>query len=139
MVNDLDIDVTESPQAAARYKNDPRNIRKIREATSKLEINIVHPLREGKGLLVLDLDYSKIVSIRWRIMANRNTLSQKRYWTLSPLLRALYLLPSAPGLVCTSFSKRYTHTMTYASGLSSFPMSDSSFIRFIGPKRPGYG
>lgn len=65
MVNDLDIDVTESPQAAARYKNDPRNIRKIGEATSKLEINIVHPLREGKGLLVLDLDYSKTVSIRW--------------------------------------------------------------------------
>lgn len=58
VVNDLDIDVTESPQAAARYKNDPRNVRKIREATSKLEINIIHPLREGKRLLVLDLDYT---------------------------------------------------------------------------------
>jgi len=62
-------------------------------------------------------------------MANRNALSKKRYWTLSPLLRALYLLLSAPALVYTSFSKIYTRTMTYASGLSCFPMSDSSFIR----------
>ncbi|KAG6330807.1 hypothetical protein ID866_8284 [Astraeus odoratus] len=59
VVNDLDVDFTENPQAAARYKNDPRNIRKIREATAKLQINIIHPLREGKRLLVLDLDYSK--------------------------------------------------------------------------------
>ncbi|KAI6109645.1 HAD subfamily IIID h [Pisolithus sp. B1] len=58
VVNDLDVDFTENPQAAARYKNDPRNVRKIREATSNLQINIINPLREGKRLLVLDLDYT---------------------------------------------------------------------------------
>lgn len=58
VVNDLDVDFTENPQAAARYKNDPRNFRKIREATSNLQINIINPLREGKRLLVLDLDYT---------------------------------------------------------------------------------
>lgn len=58
VVNDLDVDFTEYPQEAAKYRNDPRNIRKVREITSKLQINLVYPLREGKRLLVLDLDYT---------------------------------------------------------------------------------
>lgn len=58
VVNDLDVDFTDNPQAAARYKSDPRNFRKIREVTSNLQINIINPLREGKRLLVLDLDYT---------------------------------------------------------------------------------
>jgi ubiquitin-like domain-containing CTD phosphatase 1 len=62
VVNDLDVDFTDNPAAAAVYKNDQRNIRKVKEATEKLQINIIHPLRDGKRLLVLDIDYSKLIS-----------------------------------------------------------------------------
>ncbi len=41
------------------YLNDQRNRRKVKEATEKLQINIISPFREGKKLLVLDIDYSK--------------------------------------------------------------------------------
>jgi len=58
VVNDLDVDFADNPAAAAVYKNDQRNIRKVKEATDKLQINIIHPLREGKRLLVLDIDYT---------------------------------------------------------------------------------
>lgn len=60
VVNDLDVDFSENPAAAAAYKNDQRNIRKVKEATKNLKIDIIHPLRPGKKLLVLDIDYSKI-------------------------------------------------------------------------------
>lgn len=60
VVNDLDVDFSENPTAAAAYKNDQRNIRKVKEATEKLKIDIIHPLRPGKKLLVLDIDYSKL-------------------------------------------------------------------------------
>ena len=59
MVNDLDIDITDNPAAAATYINDQRNIRKVKEATKKLKVDIIYPLREGKKLLVLDIDYSR--------------------------------------------------------------------------------
>ncbi|KAJ6525503.1 HAD subfamily IIID h [Mycena vulgaris] len=58
VVNDLDLDFTEDPVASAAYRNDQRNIRKVKEATSALNVNIIHPLREGKKLLVLDIDYT---------------------------------------------------------------------------------
>lgn len=58
VINDLDIDFSANPAAAETYINDQRNQRKIRECTQALEINVIHPLREGKRLLVLDLDYS---------------------------------------------------------------------------------
>ncbi|KAJ7085681.1 HAD subfamily IIID h [Mycena belliarum] len=58
VVNDLDIDFTEDPVASAAYRNDQRNIRKVKEATAALNVNIIHPLREGKKLLVLDIDYT---------------------------------------------------------------------------------
>ncbi|KZT09786.1 HAD IIID h [Laetiporus sulphureus 93-53] len=56
--NDLDVDFSANPDAAREYINDQRNQRKIREYTSKLNINVIHPLREGKRLLVLDIDYT---------------------------------------------------------------------------------
>lgn len=59
VVNDLDVDFTEDLAASDAYKTDQRNVRKVREATEKLKINIIHPLRVGKKLLVLDIDYSK--------------------------------------------------------------------------------
>jgi hypothetical protein len=58
VVNDLDVDFSANPAAAESHKRDQRNIRKIREATANLKINLIHPLREGKRLLVLDIDYS---------------------------------------------------------------------------------
>lgn len=58
-MNDLDVDFSANPAAAVAYQNDQRNLRKIREHTKKLQLNIIHPLREGKRLLVLDIDYSE--------------------------------------------------------------------------------
>jgi ubiquitin-like domain-containing CTD phosphatase 1 len=59
VVNDLDIDFASNPEAAARVQNDRRNLRKIKEVVASTTVNIMNPLREGKNLLVLDLDYSK--------------------------------------------------------------------------------
>ena len=58
VVNDLDLDFSANPAAAQQYMNDQRNRRKVQEHTKKLKVNIINPLREGKRLLVLDIDYS---------------------------------------------------------------------------------
>lgn len=58
VVNDLDVDFSADPAAAATYINDQRNRRKVKEHSKKLQVNIINPLREGKRLLVLDIDYS---------------------------------------------------------------------------------
>ncbi|KAH8099554.1 HAD-like domain-containing protein [Cristinia sonorae] len=58
VVNDLDVDVSTDPRAAAAYAHDQRNIRKVKEHTEKLSVNVIHPLRPGKRLLVLDIDYT---------------------------------------------------------------------------------
>jgi len=58
VVNDLDVDFTENLAASNRYQHDTRNIRKVQEMTRNLQVNIIHPLRPGKRLLVLDIDYS---------------------------------------------------------------------------------
>ena len=59
VVNDLDLDFSANHAAAESHKNDQRNTRKIREATENLKINLIHPLRVGKRILVLDIDYSQ--------------------------------------------------------------------------------
>lgn len=52
--------------ATALKLDDPalkqRNARKLLECVNKLEINIMNPPRKGKKLLVLDLDYTILVS-----------------------------------------------------------------------------
>lgn len=58
VVNDLDVDISDNVEASAAYKNDQRNKRKVKEATEKLQLNVIHPLRVGKKLLVLDIDYT---------------------------------------------------------------------------------
>ncbi|KAI0664697.1 HAD-like domain-containing protein, partial [Cubamyces menziesii] len=58
VVNDLDVDFTADPAAAAEYINDQRNRRKVEQHTKKLKPNLINPLREGKRLLVLDIDYT---------------------------------------------------------------------------------
>ena len=63
VVNDLDVDLAIDPVAAAAYLNDQRNLRKIREHTAKLQLNIINPPRPGKRLLVLDIDYSEISTV----------------------------------------------------------------------------
>lgn len=62
VINDLDIDFSADPKAAAAYANDQRNKRKVKEHSDQLHVNIIHPLREGKRLLVLDIDYSMSLS-----------------------------------------------------------------------------
>jgi ubiquitin-like domain-containing CTD phosphatase 1 len=63
VVNDLDVDFTENMAASDRYQHDARNIRKVKEMTAKLNVNIITPLRPGKKLLVLDIDYSQFLNI----------------------------------------------------------------------------
>jgi ubiquitin-like domain-containing CTD phosphatase 1 len=58
-LNDFDLDFSANPSAARKYLADQRNHRKIKEAAKKLKIELMNPLREGKRLLVLDLDYSE--------------------------------------------------------------------------------
>ncbi|PPQ93229.1 hypothetical protein CVT25_015227 [Psilocybe cyanescens] len=58
VINDLDVDFTENMVASNRYQHDARNIRKVHEAIKNLSVNIIHPLRKGKKLLVLDIDYT---------------------------------------------------------------------------------
>ncbi|KAG6877732.1 hypothetical protein C0993_004549 [Termitomyces sp. T159_Od127] len=58
VVNDLDFDFSDNLDASAAYKNDQRNIRKIKQATDNLNVNVISPLRPGKKLLVLDIDYT---------------------------------------------------------------------------------
>lgn len=58
VVNDLDVDFSANPGAAVAYLNDQRNLRKVKEHSQKLQLNIINPPREGKRLLVLDIDYS---------------------------------------------------------------------------------
>ena len=58
-MNDLDVDFSADPKAAASYINDQRNQRKVKEHTARLQVNTMFPLRPGKRLLVLDIDYSE--------------------------------------------------------------------------------
>ena len=78
VVNDLDVDFSEDLAASDAYKNDQRNVRKVKEATEKLELNIIHPLREGKKLLVLDIDYSEHPA---GILPHLVLLEFQPYWT----------------------------------------------------------
>ncbi|KAI0647374.1 HAD subfamily IIID h [Trametes meyenii] len=58
VVNDLDVDFSANPAAAAEYINDQRNRRRVEQHTKKLQPTLINPLREGKRLLVLDIDYT---------------------------------------------------------------------------------
>ncbi|KIP12326.1 hypothetical protein PHLGIDRAFT_27453 [Phlebiopsis gigantea 11061_1 CR5-6] len=58
VLNDFDVDFSADPKAAEAYARDQRNRRKIKEHTDQLTVNIISPLREGKRLLVLDIDYT---------------------------------------------------------------------------------
>ncbi|QRV73126.1 NLI interacting factor-like phosphatase [Ceratobasidium sp. AG-Ba] len=58
VVNDLDLQLDASSAEARSMAQDKRNLRKIQEAVKNLNLNIMYPLRPGKKLLVLDLDYT---------------------------------------------------------------------------------
>ena len=67
IINDMDLDFSQHPEVSRAYVQDKRNKHKIKEATDKLQgnVHLMNPLREGKKLLVLDIDYSAyIVSVR---------------------------------------------------------------------------
>jgi ubiquitin-like domain-containing CTD phosphatase 1 len=59
VMNDFDVDVSQYPELMMSFANDQRNVRKVKEATDNLELHIMNEPREGKPLLVLDLDYSR--------------------------------------------------------------------------------
>jgi ubiquitin-like domain-containing CTD phosphatase 1 len=59
VINDLDLQIDAASAEAKSMAQDKRNIRKILEAAKNLSMNIMYPLRPGKKLLVLDLDYSR--------------------------------------------------------------------------------
>lgn len=65
VMNDLDIDVSQYPDLMLSFANDQRNVRKIKEATDALQLHIMNEPREGKPLLVLDLDYSESIDDKW--------------------------------------------------------------------------
>jgi len=58
VVNDLDLQLDAASAEARSMAHDKRNLRKIQEAAKNLSVNIMYPLRPGKKLLVLDLDYT---------------------------------------------------------------------------------
>ena len=61
----LTLDVQHADERSSLKMDDPalkrRNARKLLDAVSKLNINIMNAPREGKKLLVLDLDYTILV------------------------------------------------------------------------------
>lgn len=67
VVNDFDVDFTADPKLAEAYTRDQRNRRKIKEHTEQLNLNIISPLREGKRLLVLDIDYSACLNAQFMV------------------------------------------------------------------------
>ena len=79
VINDLDVDFSANPAAAASYMNDQRNRRKVQEHTKKLQVNLINPLREGKRLLVLDIDYSKVWTQDNHIMGTQSADSDSGY------------------------------------------------------------
>lgn len=98
VLNDLDVDFTADPAAAVAYQNDLRNIRKVKEYTKKLKLNIINPPREGKRLLVLDIDYSEVHSsfnlLPHRISADVSPVS---YYMNSPYEAILDTKPLTSG------------------------------------------
>lgn len=71
VMNDLDVDFTENLAAVNRYRHDGRNIRKVKEMSDKLQVNLITPLRPGKKLLVLDIDYSEFFVYRLYILSDQ--------------------------------------------------------------------
>ncbi|KAF9585696.1 hypothetical protein BGW38_001180 [Lunasporangiospora selenospora] len=57
VLNDLEEDYTPDDEA---FANLAQNQKSLRSAATKCQINLMHPLRSGKKLLVLDLDYTLI-------------------------------------------------------------------------------
>ena len=51
VLNDLDIDFSANPLAAASFLNDQRNIRKIKEAVSQLNVSPVGFIYHGMNLI----------------------------------------------------------------------------------------
>lgn len=118
MVNDLDVDFSADPKAAASYANDQRNLRKIREHTAKLKVDVVYPFREGKRLLVLDIDYSNCLLSVFRPRCGLRWLcfSSKLFWIRSRLRRARFLRMSVRGRGCMNFWRRFILIMIYVYG-----------------------
>ncbi|KAJ3159931.1 hypothetical protein HDU86_001195 [Geranomyces michiganensis] len=58
VLNDLDFDFLDYVPKDDSQKNDAKNIASLNEYAAKTKITVFNPLRDGKKLLVLDLDYT---------------------------------------------------------------------------------
>ncbi|KAJ3132346.1 hypothetical protein HDU90_007407 [Geranomyces variabilis] len=58
VLNDLDFDFLDYVPKDDSQKNDAKNIASLNEYADKTKITVFNPLREGKKMLVLDLDYT---------------------------------------------------------------------------------
>ncbi|KAJ3178972.1 hypothetical protein HDU87_003241 [Geranomyces variabilis] len=58
VLNDLDFDFLDYVPKDDSQKNDAKNIASLNEYAAKTKITVFNPLREGKKMLVLDLDYT---------------------------------------------------------------------------------
>ena len=104
------------PVAAAAYLNDQRNLRKIREHTTKLQLNIINPPRPGKRLLVLDIDYSETgVALAFPIFTQNY---YQRYLTPNRSHLERFLPLNAHDRGSMSSWRWYTLTTISASGTS---------------------
>ena len=60
--SDVDLaDLIKNNDLVSALVNDIANRQNVENATKNLSVNVIHPLREGKKLLVLDIDYSEWV------------------------------------------------------------------------------
>ena len=62
--SDVDLaDLIKNNDLVSALVNDIANRQNVENATKNLSVNVIHPLREGKKLLVLDIDYSECVLV----------------------------------------------------------------------------
>lgn len=71
-----DYSARESRLAADKAKNSARNSRKLKEAISKLTIDIMKEPRMNKKLLVLDLDYAILDTALWK---EENFVTERKF------------------------------------------------------------
>ena len=141
VVNDLDVDLAIDPVAAAAYLNDQRNLRKVREHTAKLQLNIINPPRPGKRLLVLDIDYSKASMVLALVFAVFTRNNYQQYSTPNPSHLERFPPLNAHDLGSTSSWRWYTLTTISASGTSGRARREDrlSLTGILGRKPAGYG
>jgi ubiquitin-like domain-containing CTD phosphatase 1 len=58
VVDDIAADFSYTVEEVTEVATNPKHLKKMEKSIKELKINVINPLREGKKLLVLDLDYT---------------------------------------------------------------------------------